>query len=295
MPELPEVAALAEFLDGRIAAWPIRRIDIASLSVLKTAEPPYTALTGRVVSTVGRIGKYLVIGTVPGDADDHEPAVHLVIHLSRAGWIRWSESLSATPPRPGGKGPIALRVHCGLPGEGFDVTEAGTQKRVSAWVVRDPTDVERLAALGPDALAVSREEFGALLAGSRGRLKTVLTDQRSIAGIGNAYSDEILHAARLSPFAAAASLDAAAVDDLHAAMRAVLLDATDRLSGLGVGALKSEKRTGLKVHARQGLPCPDCGDTVREVSYTDRSFQYCPGCQTGGRVLADRRMSRLLK
>lgn len=295
MPELPEVAALAAFLDGRAAALPIRRVDVASLSVLKTADPPYTALAGRVVTAVDRIGKYLVIRTAPGAPDDAEPEIDLVIHLSRAGWVRWSDSLSPTPPRPGGKGPIALRVHCGLPGEGFDVTEAGTQKRLAAWIVRDPAQVERIASLGPDALDLSRDDFAALLAGSGGRLKTVLTDQRTLAGIGNAYSDEILHAARLSPFALAKSLDDAAVDALFAAMRATLLDATGRLEGLGVAKLKAEKRTGLKVHARAGLPCPDCGDTVREVSYTDRSFQYCPTCQTGGKILADRRMSRLLK
>ncbi|MCK0439662.1 Fpg/Nei family DNA glycosylase [Gordonia alkaliphila] len=295
MPELPEVAALAEFLDGRMAALPIRRIDVASLSVLKTAEPPYTALVGRTVASVERIAKYLVIRTVPGDPADAEPQIDLVIHLSRAGWIRWSESLAPTPPRPGGKGPIALRVHCGLPGEGFDVTEAGTQKRLAAWVVRDPNEVERIAGLGPDVLSLDRAAFGALLAGSGARIKTLLTDQRVLSGIGNAYSDEILHAARLSPFAIAKSLDDAAVDTLYDAVRSTLIDATERLAGLGVGKLKAEKRTGLKVHARVGLPCPVCGDKVREVSYADRSFQYCATCQTGGKVLADRRMSRLLK
>ncbi|WP_440712025.1 DNA-formamidopyrimidine glycosylase family protein [Gordonia sp. FQ] len=286
MPELPEVAALAAFLDDRAAGFPIRRIDVASLSVLKTAEPPYTELAGRVVTSVGRIGKYLVI-----DAD----GIYLVIHLSRAGWIRWSENLAPAPPRPGGKGPIALRVHCGLPGEGFDVTEAGTQKRLAAWVVRDPHDVERIATLGPDALALSRDDFAALLAADGRRIKTVLTDQRTLCGIGNAYSDEILHAARLSPFATAKSLTDDAVTALYDAVRATLLDATARLEGQGAARLKAEKRTGLKVHARTGLPCPDCGDIVREVSYTDRSFQYCATCQTGGKVLADRRMSRLLK
>lgn len=295
MPELPEVAALAAFLDGRTAALPIRRVDVASLSVLKTAEPPYTELSGRVVAGVDRIGKYLVINTVPGAAGDPEPHICLVIHLSRAGWIRWSENLSPAPPRPGGKGPIALRVHCGLPGEGFDVTEAGTQKRLAAWVVREPRDVERIATLGPDVLGLSGEEFAAILSADGRRLKTVLTDQRTMCGIGNAYSDEILHAARLSPFATAKALDAAAVTALYDAMRSTLIDATDRLEGQGAATMKAEKRTGLTVHARTGLPCPDCGDLVREVSYVDRSFQYCPTCQTGGKVLADRRMSRLLK
>lgn len=295
MPELPEVAAIADYVDSRAAGLPIRRVDIASLAVLKTADPPYTALTSRIIESVGRIGKYLVIRTVPGVSGDAEPVINLVIHLSRAGWLRWSDKLSPTPPRPGGKGPIALRVHCGLPGEGFDVTEAGTQKRLAVWVVREITDVERIASLGPDVLAVDRDEFADIMHASGGRIKNVLTDQRIIAGVGNAYSDEILHTAKLSPFASAKTLNDDQIDALYGAVRSVLADATGRLEGLGVAKLKSEKRTGLRVHARTGLPCPVCGDTVREVSFTDRSFQYCPTCQTGGKILADRRMSRLLK
>lgn len=290
------MAAIAAYLDGRAAGFPIRRVDVASLAVLKTADPPYGALTGRVVESVGRVGKYLIVNTVPGpDGATDDPAIALVIHLSRAGWVRWSDNLSQTPPRPGGKGPIALRVHCGLPGEGFDVTEAGTQKRLAVWIVRDVADIERVATLGPDVLAASREEFGDILAGSGGRIKNVLTDQRVIAGVGNAYSDEILHTAKLSPFATAKSLSGAQVDELFDATRAVLADAIARLEGQEVARLKSEKRTGLRVHARTGLPCPVCGDTIREVSFADRSFQYCPTCQTGGKALADRRMSRLLK
>ena len=309
MPELPEVGAIAAFLDDHITGLPIRRVDVASLAVLKTADPPYTALTGRTVVSVSRIGKYLLIRTVPGDYDagddemgddgagggDHDAVIYLVIHLSRAGWLRWSEKLSRVPPRPGGKGPIALRVHCGLPGEGFDVTEAGTQKRLAVWVVRDPKDVDRIATLGPDALGVGRERFGEILAGSHARIKNLLTDQRVIAGIGNAYSDEILHVAALSPFANANALDDAGVDVLYAAMRSVLTDAVARLGDASVATMKSEKRTGLRVHARTGLPCPECGDTIREVSFADRSFHYCTACQTGGKVLSVRRMSRLLK
>ncbi|QMU20738.1 Fpg/Nei family DNA glycosylase [Gordonia rubripertincta] len=301
MPELPEVAAIADYVDGRAAGLPIRRVDVASLSVLKTADPPYTALTGRIVESVGRVGKYLVIRTIPGQNQDNppatasEPELSLVIHLSRAGWVRWSEDLSPKPLRPGGKSPIALRVHCGLPGEGFDVTEAGTQKRLAVWLVRDLAEIDRVAGLGPDALELTEEQFAEILAGTTGRVKNVLTDQHTIAGIGNAYSDEILHTARLSPFASSKTLKPDQVSALYDAMRAVLTDATGRLEGQTVARLKSEKRTGLRVHARTGLPCPVCGDTVREVSFADRSFQYCPTCQTGGKVLADRRMSRLLK
>ncbi|WP_238421204.1 DNA-formamidopyrimidine glycosylase family protein [Gordonia sp. 'Campus'] len=296
MPELPEVAAIADYVDGRAAGLPIRRVDVASLSVLKTADPPYSALHERIVESVGRVGKYLVIRTIPGSAATApEPLLQLVIHLSRAGWVRWSEELSPRPLRPGGKSPIALRVHCGLPGEGFDVTEAGTQKRLAVWLVRELTDIERVAGLGPDALELTLEQFAAVLAGTTGRIKNVLTDQRVIAGIGNAYSDEILHTARMSPFASSKTLKPDQVATLYDAMREVLTDATDRLEGQTVARLKSEKRTGLRVHARTGLPCPVCGDIVREVSFADRSFQYCATCQTGGKVLADRRMSRLLK
>ncbi len=301
MPELPEVAAIADYVDGRAAGFPIRRVDVASLAVLKTADPPYTALVGRIVESVGRIGKYLVIATVPGpDTPPDDPVINLVIHLSRAGWLRWSDSLSATPPRPGGKGPIALRVHCGMPdgaggGEGFDVTEAGTQKRLAVWIVRDVAEVERIATLGPDVLAMSRDELASILSGTTARIKNVLTDQRVMSGIGNAYSDEILHTAKLSPFASSKALSASQIDALYDAIGEVLRGAIGRLEGLQVAKLKGEKRTGLRVHARTGLPCPVCGDTVREVSFADRSFQYCPTCQTGGKILADRRMSRLLK
>ncbi|WP_168702939.1 Fpg/Nei family DNA glycosylase [Gordonia paraffinivorans] len=296
MPELPEVAAIADYVDGRAAGLPIRRVDVASLSVLKTADPPYTALAGRIVESVGRIGKYLVIRTVPGsEAAASEPMIAMVVHLSRAGWVRWSEDLSPKPLRPGGRSPIALRVHCGLPGEGFDVTEAGTQKRLAVWLVRDPAEIDRVAGLGPDALELTEERLAEILASTTGRIKNVLTDQRVIAGIGNAYSDEILHTARLSPFASSKTLKPHQVSALYDAMRTVLTDATSRLEGQEVARLKSEKRTGLRVHARTGLPCPVCGDAIREVSFADRSFQYCPTCQTGGKVLADRRMSRLLK
>ncbi|MGA5463457.1 zinc finger domain-containing protein [Mycobacterium sp. NPDC050041] len=152
-----------------------------------------------------------------------------------------------------------------------------------------------IAGLGPDALELTVEDLGRLLAGNSGRLKTVITDQKVMAGIGNAYSDEILHVARLSPFATASKLTAAQLGSLHDAMISVLTDAVSRSVGQQAATLKGEKRSGLRVHARTGLPCPVCGDTVREVSFADKSFQYCATCQTAGKVLADRRMSRLLK
>ena len=272
----------------------MQRVDVASLSVLKTFDPPTTALHGRTVTAAHRWGKYL--GLQIGD-------LYVITHLSRAGWLRWSDKLSPAPLKPG-KGPIALRLHLGealpdvdgraAPG-GFDLTEAGTQKRLAVWLVADPAVVPGIATLGPDALDVTIDQLAELLAHNSGRIKTVITDQKVIAGIGNAYSDEILHAAKLSPFATAAKLTESQLAALHDAMVSVLTDAVRRSVGQQAATLKGEKRSGLQVHARTGLPCPVCGDTVREVSFADKSFQYCPRCQTGGRVLADRRMSRLLK
>ncbi|UVS76400.1 Fpg/Nei family DNA glycosylase [Actinokineospora sp. UTMC 2448] len=287
MPELPEVEALAHHLREHAVGRTVARVDVASLSVLKTASPPWTALHGRVVTGAGRQGKYLDL-----DCD----GVHLVVHLARAGWLRWSDTLSAAPPKPG-KGPLALRVHLGPPGEGpgFDLTEAGTKKGLAVWITEDPASIEQIATLGPDVMGLTRDEFAELLSGRSERLKTVLTSQRVMAGIGNAYSDEILHTARLSPYATAGRLDDAAIDELYEAMRGVLTSAVERSVGQAAARLKGEKRSGLRVHARTGLPCPVCGDTVREVSFADKSFQYCPKCQTGGKPLADRRMSRLLK
>ena len=297
MPELPEVEALADHLRRHAVGLTVGRIDVAALSVLKTFDPPTTALHGREVTGANRWGKYL--GLQAGE-------LHLITHLSRAGWLRWSDKLSAAPLKPG-KGPIALRVHLGKPGEagsdvtagaapvGFDLTEAGTQKRLAVWLVTDPMTVPQIAALGPDALALDPDGLAAALRGNTGRIKTVITDQKVISGIGNAYSDEILHVAKLSPFATAGKLTGAQLADLHDAMISVLTDAVSRSVGQGAATLKGEKRSGLRVHARTGLPCPVCGDTVREVSFADRSFQYCPGCQTGGRPLADRRLSRLVR
>lgn len=283
MPELPEVEALADHLRRHAAGATVDRVDVASLSVLKTFDPPPSALHGRTVTAAHRWGKYL--GLQAGD-------LYLITHLSRAGWLRWSDAVNPAPPKPG-KSPIALRVHLG--GPGFDLTEAGTQKRLAVWLVDDPQKVPGIAILGPDALSLTPERLTELLAHNSGRIKTVITDQKVIAGIGNAYSDEILHTAKLSPFATAAKLTEAQLATLHAAMVAVLTDAVERSVGQQAATLKGEKRSGMRVHARTGLPCPVCGDTVREVSFADKSFQYCPGCQTGGKVLADRRMSRLLK
>ncbi|MGF0320080.1 Fpg/Nei family DNA glycosylase [Nocardia fluminea] len=289
MPELPEIEALAQFLRDHAVGAVVGRVDVAALSAVKTFDPPVTALSGRDVTGAGRWGKFL--GMDCG-------GLWLITHLSRGGWLRWVDEPNPLPPKPGGKSPLALRVHFFTP-EGatpaIDLTEAGTKKRLAVYVVEDPRMVPGIARLGPDALALTEDEFAALLKSTSQRIKTAIVDQTLIAGIGNAYSDEILHTAKISPFANTRTMSAETVSQLYTAMRTVLLDAVDRSVGQDAARLKGEKRSGMRVHARTGQPCPVCGDTVREVSYAERSFQYCATCQTGGKVLADRRMSRLLK
>lgn len=292
MPELPEVEALAADLRERAVGRVIDRADVAEFSVLKTYDPPLTALSGATIVTAGRHGKFLDLGAQPADGGQQ---LHLITHLARAGWLRWRESLPAQPPRPG-KGPLAFRLRF-ADESGFDLTEAGTRKRLAVYLVTDPAVVPGVAALGPDPLAAAftPEILAGILAGRRTQIKGVLRDQKLIAGIGNAYSDEVLHAAKMSPFRLASSLTSDDVAALHAVIVATLTGAIARADGLAAGDLKKEKKAGLRVHGRAGQPCPVCGDTVREVSFADSALQYCPTCQTGGKPLADRRMSRLLK
>jgi formamidopyrimidine-DNA glycosylase len=290
VPELPEVEALAAFLRERAVGRSVIRADVAAFSAVKTFDPPLSAIGGAEITGASRHGKFL---------DLDISGLHLITHLSRAGWLHWRENLAPAPPRPG-KGPLALRLHLAPelpdgPVSGFDLTEAGTQKRLAVYLVRDPLEIAGIARLGPDALTITRDQLASLLAGQRSQIKGTLTDQTVMAGIGNAYSDEILHAARLSPFKISAKLTTTEIDTLHLAIESVLSDAVARSVGQRAATLKGEKRSGLQVHARAGMPCPVCGDTVREVSFHDKSFQYCPTCQTEGRELADRRMSKLLK
>ncbi|WP_354643098.1 Fpg/Nei family DNA glycosylase [Kitasatospora camelliae] len=284
MPELPEVQALAERLTETCAGHRLERVEVLSVQVLKTFDPPVQALDGQTVQAVGRHGKFLDLRTTDG--------LHLVLHLARAGWVHRRASFPAKPPSR--RGPLALRLVLD-DGSGYDITEQGTTKRLAAYVVADPALVPGVTRLGPDALTLTVEQLTRLATGSRQRLKTFLTDQAVIAGIGNAYSDEILHAARLSPYALASSLDAERLTALHAAVHQVLTAALDHARAVPPDGMKAEKRSGLAVHGRSGETCPVCGDTVRSVNFADSSLEYCPTCQTGGRTLADRRLSRLLK
>jgi formamidopyrimidine-DNA glycosylase len=275
VPELPEVQALVTDLGSRLGGRVVDRLAIVSFSALKTFDPPVSALSGERIGPVHRHGKFLDV-SIDG--------LHLVMHLARAGWIRWRDEAPAVSKRPG-HGPLAARLVLD-DGSGLDITEAGTKKSLAIYVVEDPLDVPGIARLGPDPLAAgfSEQQFaGILQSAGRAQIKGVLRNQSVIAGIGNAYSDEILHAARMSPFKPAA-MNQDESERLFEAMRSTLLGAIGRADGLAASELKREKKAGLQVHGRNG-----------QVIYSDSTFQYCPTCQTGGKPLADRVLSRLLK
>jgi formamidopyrimidine-DNA glycosylase len=291
VPELPEVQALVEFLDDHLHGHRVERCELGAIASLKTFDPPLDALLGRPFTASSRRGKFLCL-----DFD----GLWLVVHLARGGWVKWWDSLPTTKARPS-RSPIALRV--GLSGDdfapspGFDVTEMGTEKRLALWVVHQPDDVPPLASLGPDPLDPDFDTaaLAAILATAPGTIKNALSTQSLLAGVGNAYSDEILHGAKLSPFKPAAKLSPGEIERVHAALVSILSEATARASGQSAKELKGDKKRAMAVHGRTGESCPVCGDLVREVSFSTKSLQYCPTCQTGGKILADRRLSRLLK
>lgn len=291
MPELPEVHGLCMYLDTRLRGATVTQLKINSFSALKTADPPYSALEGHIVQGVQRFGKFICI-----DLD----GLSLVFHLAKAGWVRYTEHPSSAGLRMG-KSNISARILLHRASDdahiGIDLTEAGTKKSLAIYVVRDPQEVPGLASLGPEPLSpdFDVESLASILSSSSMQIKGLLRNQGVIAGIGNAYSDEILHAAKLSPFASAKSLDRQTVELLYQAMQEVLVGAVNAAAGKPSNELKDTKRSNFRVHARTGQPCPVCGDTVREVSFADTSLQYCATCQTGGKILADRRTSRFLK
>lgn len=286
VPELPEVESLARFLAERTVDRTVAAVSVGTISALKTFSPAPADLVGRRVVDVTRHGKWLDLAT---------DGPRLLWHLSRAGWVRWYDAVPATVVRPG-KSPIALRVALD-DGAGFDLTEAGTRKRLAVHVVAAPDDVPLVATLGVDPLSpeFTADRLAELARARNQQVKGLLRDQRQIAGIGNAYSDEILHAARMSPYTLSRSLSDDDVARLHAIVQQVLTEALELAAGRPAAELKDAKRRGMRVHGRAGEACPVCGDTVREVSFADSALQYCPTCQTSGKPLADRRMSRLLR
>lgn len=309
VPEMPEVQGLVQALAAHLTGRVVRAVHVVSFPALKTYDPPVTALHGTRVTGVHRHGKWIDVAVRPAaraseevapggttrakdTADDDE--VHLIFHLARAGWVRWHARAPAGVPRPGRSGLVARVV---LDAGAFDLTEAGTTRKLAIHVVRRPQDVGRIATLGVDPLSAqfTPERLDEVLDARNAQLKGLLRDQAVIAGIGNAYSDEILHAARLSPFALSRSLDDEARRRLFDAVGQVLGSAIEAATGKEAGELKDVKRSGMSVHGRTGQPCPVCGDVIAQVSFADSSLQYCPSCQTGGKPLADRRMSKLLR
>jgi formamidopyrimidine-DNA glycosylase len=285
MPELPEVEILCRRLSERLSGKHFERLELASISALKTFSPSLSELQHRAISEVRRRGKFVCVEV---DSD------YLVVNLARSGWIKWRDKPQTTP-RPG-RGPLALRARL-EEGGGFDVTEMATEKRLAIWAAHDLEEIEAVSSLGPEPLdeEFTLEHFASLLSEEKGDLKHAISRQSVIAGVGNAYSDEALHAACLSPFKAAAKADPGEMERLYKALREVLRAAIERAADLEMEDLKDGKRSHMAVHGRTGEPCPRCGDTIAEVSYATRSLQYCPTCQTAGKKLADRRLSRLLK
>jgi formamidopyrimidine-DNA glycosylase len=285
MPELPEVEALCRSFDARLRGRVVARVAVRSVAVLKTFDPQITALEGLAIDGCERRGKFIDLALHP---------LHLVVHLARGGWMTLRDK--PTNARPALHGPLAVMVSL-QDGGSLEITEHGKDKRLAVYVVRDAASVPGVARLGIDALdpGLNTQVLGALLSEQKGTLKSVIADQTVIAGIGNAYSDEILHASRLSPLRHANALSDEEVERLAAAVHAILSGAVTLAVETDPKGLKDGKRQSMRVHGRTGELCPICGDTVREVSLATRSFQYCPTCQSGGRVFADRRLSRLLR
>jgi formamidopyrimidine-DNA glycosylase len=285
VPELPDVTIYVEAIARRLIGQPLEGYAIRSVFALRSVEPPLDALVGRAVCAVRRLGKRIVL-----DFDDD---LHLVVHLMIAGRFRWiaAGARARVPAR------IALAEFQFPPGT-LVLTEAGTKRRASIHLVRGAANLAPFERGGLEPLDATRGEFAERLARENHTLKRSLTDPRLFSGIGNAYSDEILHRARLSPLKLTSRLSAEEVTRLHDATRATLTEWTDRLRG-EAGEGFPEKVTafheGMAVHGRFREPCPVCGTMVQRIRYRDNETNYCPRCQTEGRLLADRALSRLLR
>jgi formamidopyrimidine-DNA glycosylase len=283
LPELPDVATYISALEPRILGRRLERVRVASPSLLRTADPPLAAVEGKTVRALRRIGKRIAIGL-----DDD---LWLVIHLMIAGRLHWR-------PRGASLASRTTLAAFDFPDGTLTLTEAGTKRRASLHVLRGEAVIAALDPGGIDVFSADVDAFRTALTRENHTLKRALTDPHIIDGIGNAYSDEILHAAQLSPIALTRKLDAGAWERLLAATRATLQTWIDRLraeAGDGFPEGVTAFRDGMAVHGRYGKPCPRCGDPVQRIRYADNETNYCARCQTGGTLLADRSLSRLLK
>jgi formamidopyrimidine-DNA glycosylase len=282
MPELPDVTVYLEALEPRIRAQVLERAVIAGPSLLRTADPPVQAVEGRRVNALRRIGKRIAIGL--------EDELWLVLHLMIAGRLHWSEK----PKRPDGRRTLAaFEFDSGC----LTLTEAGTRKRAALHIVYGEEGLASLDAGGIDVMTASHEAFGQALQSENHTLKRALTDPGLFSGIGNAYSDEILHRARLSPVALTSRLSSEETARLHDATKQILEEWIVRLRAEAGGKFPEKVtafREGMAVHGRYGQPCPRCGEKVQRIRHADNETNYCARCQTGGKLLADRALSRLL-
>jgi formamidopyrimidine-DNA glycosylase len=275
MPEFPEIEALCRSLDGPVSAYPIEKAGPAHIATLKTFDPPLATLEGRRFEGARRRGKHLLFPT-----DDGELVLH--VHLMSAGRMRYLE--------PGAKGPKTPAFRLSFQGGGSIVlTEAGAKKRAKVGLYRpDELDAE-LAHLGPEALGLGPERLGEILRADSRRLHSFLRDQRSLTGIGRAWANEILLRAKLSPYALSTDLDEAEIERLAAAIDETLSE------GLALRESGVADKKAYRIHNRLGEPCPVCSTTIERIDFDEHTIYYCPQCQTGGRVLKDRRLSRLLR
>jgi formamidopyrimidine-DNA glycosylase len=283
MPELPDVELYVEALRERIVGHQLRRVEIRGPFLLRTFDPPLAAAEGKGAREVRRIGKRIALG--------FENEIWLALHLMIAGRLHWR----AASPKPAGKNALAaFEFECGT----LSLTEAGTQHRASLHVLAGEAGLLALDAGGIDPIHCSLADFAARLTAANHTLKRALTAPALFSGIGNAYSDEILHRARLSPIALTSRLSAEEIEGLRAATRETLTGWTTRLRQEAAGKVPEKVtafRPEMAAHGRYGLPCPRCGAKIQRIRYASNETNYCPTCQTGGRLLADRALSRLLR
>jgi formamidopyrimidine-DNA glycosylase len=283
MPELPDIVVYIEALESRILGQTLERVRLASPFLLRTIDPPLAAVQGKKARALRRVGKRIAIGL--------EDDLWLVLHLMIAGRLHWRDR---NAPLPRKNAPAAFDFSNGT----LVLTEAGSQKRASLHVVRGEAGLDALDAGGLEVLDAGLAAFAAALTSANHTLKRALTDPRLFSGIGNAYSDEILHRARLSPVVLTQKLAPGEIERLHGATRAILTEWAARLRAQAGGAFPEKVtafREDMAVHGRYGQPCPDCGAKVQRIRYATNETNYCAHCQTGGRLLADRALSRLLR
>ncbi len=283
MPELPDIVVYIEALESRILHQPLEGVRVASPFLLRTATPPLEAAYGKPVRELRRIGKRIAIG-LEGD-------LWLVLHLMIAGRLHWSPPGAKLTPK---RTLAAIDFSHGS----LLLTEAGSQHRASLHVVQGETALRELDPGGLEVLTADLQSFAARLASANHTLKRALTDPRLFSGVGNAYSDEILHRAQLSPITLTERLGAVEIARLHEATRSILIEWTNRLRAQAQGGFPENVtafRGEMAVHGKYGKPCPRCGTPIQRIRYASNETNYCPACQTGGRLLADRALSRLMK